>query len=195
MRLLPVAPLDRLAANQPGCPGGRRRPKTKYEIGTIPRELTTATTGTHSHFGPRIWSAGRRLMSMRAAPLRMLSATAVTMISLRVPSLRSLHLRRSAMTSSLHGWVRGSPAPYLVTQVPPLLPALSSWKPAPDATCAELAGGREPSDIRHTQPVRHGTTRPGSWPAIERAPGRGTMDLYRVRAPGSITANGGSRGV
>src|SRR5215475_7498059 len=47
---------------------GCRRPKTKYEIGTTPAELTTATTGAHNHFGPRIWFAGRRLMSMRAAP-------------------------------------------------------------------------------------------------------------------------------
>src|SRR5262249_57617596 len=45
--------------------------------------------------------AGRRLMSMRAAPLRMLSATAVPVIRLRVPSLRSLHLRWAAMTSSV----------------------------------------------------------------------------------------------
>jgi hypothetical protein len=36
-------------------------------------------------------------MSMSAAPLRMLSATAVTMISLRVRSLRSLHLRLAWM--------------------------------------------------------------------------------------------------
>src|SRR6266487_826979 len=63
-------------------------------------ELTTATTGAHSHFGPRIWLAGRRLMSMRAATLRMPSATATVMISLRVLSSRSLHVRLAAMTSS-----------------------------------------------------------------------------------------------
>ena len=70
---IPVARLASCRAYQPGCDGGRRRPKTKYEIGTTPAELTIATTGARSHFGPRIWSAGRRLMSMRAAPFRMLS--------------------------------------------------------------------------------------------------------------------------
>ena len=85
---------------QPGCDRGCRRPKTKYEIGTTPAELTTATTGAHSHFEPRIWLAGRRLMSMRAATLRMPSATATVMISLRVLSSRSLHVRLAAMTSS-----------------------------------------------------------------------------------------------
>jgi hypothetical protein len=58
---------------------GCRRPKTKYEIGTIPAELTTATTAAHSHFGPRIWLAGRRLRSINAATLRMPSATAAVM--------------------------------------------------------------------------------------------------------------------
>jgi len=36
------------------CTDGRpscRRPKTKYEIDTIPEELTTATTGAYSYFG------------------------------------------------------------------------------------------------------------------------------------------------
>src|SRR5262249_61658539 len=87
-------------ACQPHCDCGRRRPKTKYEIGTTPAELTTATKGAHSHFGPRTWLGGLRLMSMRAATLRMPSATATMMISLRVLLSRSLHVRLAAMTSS-----------------------------------------------------------------------------------------------
>jgi hypothetical protein len=37
---------------QLSCDGRRCRPKTKYEIGTTPAELTTATTRAHSHLGP-----------------------------------------------------------------------------------------------------------------------------------------------
>lgn len=37
-------------ACQPDCDRGRG-PKTKYEIGTSPAELTTATTGSHTRFG------------------------------------------------------------------------------------------------------------------------------------------------
>src|SRR5262249_33901337 len=79
--------LSVFAPHSPGLSTGLgpgRRPKTKYEIGTNPAELTSVTTGAQSHFGPRIWLAGRRLMSMRADALRMVSAAAVTMISLRV---------------------------------------------------------------------------------------------------------------
>jgi hypothetical protein len=47
-----VARLASCRACEPGCYGGRRRPKTKYMIDTSPAELTTATTGVHSHFGP-----------------------------------------------------------------------------------------------------------------------------------------------
>ena len=73
--------------------GCRRRPKTKYASGAPPKELTTATTAAHIHFESRIWLAGRRLMSMSAAVLRMPSATAAAMISLRLRVLRSLHFR------------------------------------------------------------------------------------------------------
>jgi hypothetical protein len=43
-----VASFASCRANRPGCDGGRRRPKTKCEIGTTLAELTTATTGAHS---------------------------------------------------------------------------------------------------------------------------------------------------
>jgi hypothetical protein len=89
-------------ADQSGCDRGCRRPKTKYEIGTTPAELTTVTTVAHNHFGPRTWLAGRRLRSMSAASLRMLSATAVMASSLRVRSLRSLHCLLPAMPSSAY---------------------------------------------------------------------------------------------
>jgi hypothetical protein len=79
----------------PGC----RRPKTKYETGTTPAELTTVTTVAHSHFGPRTWLAGRRLRSTSAAILRMPSATAALTSNLRVRSPRSLHCFLAAMTS------------------------------------------------------------------------------------------------
>jgi hypothetical protein len=82
-----------------GDQGCRRRPKTKYEIGTTPAELTSATTAAHTRFRPRIWLAGRRLISMSAATRRAPSATATAMSSLRVRSLRSLH-RGLLMTSS-----------------------------------------------------------------------------------------------
>jgi hypothetical protein len=53
----------------------------------------------HIRFEPRIWLAGRRLISMNTAVLRTASPIAAAMISLRLRSLRSLH--RVAMTSSL----------------------------------------------------------------------------------------------
>ena len=47
-----------LHAYQPGRDQGcRRRPKTKYDVGTTPAELTSATTAAHIHFRPRIWLA------------------------------------------------------------------------------------------------------------------------------------------
>ncbi len=33
----------------------RRCPKTKYETGTTPAELTSATAAVHTPFRPRIW--------------------------------------------------------------------------------------------------------------------------------------------
>jgi hypothetical protein len=77
-------------------------PKAKYESGTTPKELTITTAAAHIHFEPRIWLAGRRLMSMTAAVLRPASATAATMISLRLRLLRSLHCRLAAMTFSAY---------------------------------------------------------------------------------------------
>ena len=71
---------------------------------------STATT-IHIGFEPRIWLAGRRLMSMSTAVLRMASPIAVAMISLRLRSLRSLHrlaidilrfLAAALMTCTLH---------------------------------------------------------------------------------------------
>jgi hypothetical protein len=81
------------------CDPGSRRPKTKYETGTTPAELTTVTTVAHSHFGPRTWLAGRRLRSTSAAILRTPSATAALTSNLRVRSPRSLHCLLAAMTS------------------------------------------------------------------------------------------------
>jgi hypothetical protein len=81
------------------CDPGCRRPKTKYETGTTPAELTTVTTVAHSHFGPRTWLAGRRLRSTSAAILRTPSATAALTSNLRVRSPRSLHCFLAAMTS------------------------------------------------------------------------------------------------
>src|SRR4029077_18891726 len=45
---------------------GRRWPKTKYETGTTPAELTSATAAAHIPFRPRIWLAGRRWVAMSA---------------------------------------------------------------------------------------------------------------------------------
>ena len=90
-----------LHAYQPGRDQGcRRRPKTKYDVGTTPAELTSATTGAHIHFRPRIWLAGCRWMSMSAATRRAPSATAIVTSSMRVRLLRSLHRRLAATTSS-----------------------------------------------------------------------------------------------
>ena len=59
-RRSPVPSVGRRSALQPstirdgvqsGCDRGCH-PNTKYEIGTTPAELTTATTAAHSHFGP-----------------------------------------------------------------------------------------------------------------------------------------------
>jgi len=95
-------PLGCCRANQSGRDRGCRRPKTKYEMGTTPAELTTVTTVAHTHFGPRTWLAGRRLRSMSAASLRIPSATAVMASSLRVRGLRSLHCLLAAMPSSAY---------------------------------------------------------------------------------------------
>jgi hypothetical protein len=89
--------------DQSGCDPDRRRPNTKYETGTTPAELTTATTAAHTHLGPRIWLAGRRLMSISAATLRRASVTAAAMSNLRLRSLSWLHCFLAAKTSSAHG--------------------------------------------------------------------------------------------
>ena len=41
-----------------------RRPKAKYDSGPTPAELTSTAATIHIRFEPRIWLAGRRLMSM-----------------------------------------------------------------------------------------------------------------------------------
>jgi hypothetical protein len=71
-------------------------------MGTAPTEFTAATAAAHSHFGPRIWPAGLRVMSMRAAILRMPSPAAAARMSLRVRSLR-LPERRLPLMSSPYG--------------------------------------------------------------------------------------------
>ena len=77
----------------------RRRPKAKYDSDPTPAELMSTAAMIHIRFEPRIWLAGRRLISMSTAVLRTASPIAAAMISLRLRSLRSLH--RLAMTSSL----------------------------------------------------------------------------------------------
>jgi hypothetical protein len=77
--------------------------------------FSRCTHGAHSHFGPRVWLAGRRLISMRAATLRMPSASATAMISLRVLWPRSPHVRLAAMAFSsclAGGPVRGPIPPH-----------------------------------------------------------------------------------
>src|SRR5436190_4798920 len=109
-------------ASQSGWdPGYRRRPKAKYASGAAPKEATNTITAAHIHFGPRIWLAGRRWMSMRAATMRLASATPAAMSSLRLRSLRSLHRFLAAMTPSAH--MAGIPDGLHVTSVrqPPLL--------------------------------------------------------------------------
>jgi hypothetical protein len=66
--------------------------------GRGPAELTIAMTAAYTRLGPRIWLAGRRLMSMSVATRRALSATAAVISSLRVPPLKSLY--RFDMTPS-----------------------------------------------------------------------------------------------
>ena len=67
--------------------GCRRRPKAKSEIGGTPAEPIIATAADHTCFGPRIWLAGRRSMSMSAATRRAPSAMAGVISSRRVRSL------------------------------------------------------------------------------------------------------------
>lgn len=93
-------PLDQ-ATGPPGRDQGWRRcPKTKYEIGTTPAELTSAMAAAHIHFRPRIWLAGRRRMSMSAATRRAPSAAAAVTSNTRVRLLRSLHRCLAAETCS-----------------------------------------------------------------------------------------------
>jgi len=78
--------------------GCRRRPKTTYEIGTTPAELTSATAAAHNRFRSRIWLASRCLLSIGAGTRKAPSATAV-MSHLRIRSLRSAHT-----PSDVAGW-------------------------------------------------------------------------------------------
>ena len=94
-------PVDRRCATFPERgQGSRRCPKMKYEAGTTPAELTSATAAAHIPFRPRIWLAGRRWMSMSAATRRAPSATATVISSMRARWLRSLHRRLAAGTCS-----------------------------------------------------------------------------------------------
>jgi hypothetical protein len=119
-------------ADQSGCGRGCRRPKMKYAIGTAPAELTTVTTVAHIHFGPRIWLAGRRLMSISAASLRMPSATAVMVSSLRVRWLRSLHCLLAAMPSSAR--TLGSLMACTLHRLAP--PTATAWPSSPSCRMA-----------------------------------------------------------
>ncbi len=76
--------------------GRRRRPKAKYESGPNGCWMHTATV--HIRFEPRIWLAGRCLMSMSAATRSPTAATPPTPISLRLRLLRSLHCCLAATT-------------------------------------------------------------------------------------------------
>jgi len=75
-------------ACQPDCDRGR--PNTKYEIGTTPAEFTTATSGARTHLGPPDLACWPTLDVDESRHLRMPSATASVMISLRVLSWSSL---------------------------------------------------------------------------------------------------------
>ena len=68
-----------------------RRPRTKYAIGTAPRELMNVTATAHLTFEPRTSLAGRRARSTRAALLSTPSMVPATTISRRVRGERSLH--------------------------------------------------------------------------------------------------------
>lgn len=93
----PTSPrLSAARAERSYSPGGRR-PKAKYDSGTAPSEFTRMTAVAQAHFLPRIWSVGRRLMSISAAAFRHPSATPTATIILRVRSLRSLHFRRAVV--------------------------------------------------------------------------------------------------
>src|SRR5512142_2213876 len=81
-------------------------------MGAPPTELISTTTTAHSHLGPRIWLAGRRLRSMSAATLRGTSNAAPATMSLRARGDRSLHCRLAAMASS-SGYIGGPNAPDL----------------------------------------------------------------------------------
>src|SRR6516162_5806459 len=82
-------------------------------MGRIPAELTIATAVAQAHFRPRIWLAGLRLISTSAAILRVTSAAATAMSSLRLPSLRSLHCLLAAMASPRARRGTRWPAPYI----------------------------------------------------------------------------------
>jgi hypothetical protein len=78
---LVIQPLPGVASSTPSA--RCRRPKAKYDSGPTPAELTSTAATIQSRFEPRIWLAGRCLMSMSTAVLRMASAIAAAMISLR----------------------------------------------------------------------------------------------------------------
>ena len=59
------------------------------EVAKVTAEARAAMI--HVRFEPRIWLAGRRLMSTSTAVLRKASPIAAAMISLRLLSLRSLY--------------------------------------------------------------------------------------------------------
>ena len=82
---LVTQPSPGVASSTP--PACRRRPKAKYDSDP---ELTSTAAMIHIRFEPRIWLAGRRLMSTSTAVLRTASPIAAAMISFRLRSLRSL---------------------------------------------------------------------------------------------------------
>jgi hypothetical protein len=67
------------------------RPRTKYAIGTTPKELMSAIATAQPGFEPRTSSAGRRARSMSAAIFNTPSNVPPMMINLRVRGLRSIH--------------------------------------------------------------------------------------------------------
>src|ERR1700729_2986210 len=72
-----------------------------------------SSPANQAHFGPRTWSAARRLRSIAAAAFRPASATPPTMISLRVRGLKSLH--RLAMIPAYSLRTCGDQSPVLYT--------------------------------------------------------------------------------
>jgi hypothetical protein len=162
-------------ADQSGCDRGCRRPKSKYEMGTTPAELTTVTTVAHTHFGPRTWFAGHRFRSMSAASLRMPSTTAVMASSLRVRPLRSLHCLLAAMPSSActarsrwshHTSVWHPHCLAILPKLPCASPSESNRRPHPYHRCAGGSQRRAAAHVPHNRAGERGAGEGRAWGGV-----------------------------